>query len=201
MTAARADLLAAEEEARSTVAPRGRCGPVRGAKTPRTRVSRWPRRATRPPRRATTTLRWPPRATLAIATAEAVPWWTRVDGNRRATAAAAEAYLGSWRRGAWAGGLGAAGGARGAAAARDRTPAVYKSRWVERLLAEGMRAKERYDSLVASGVRGAAAQRAFGVMCRALRKTEKGRRRLAACMDAAAARASPRQLESEFRRR
>ena len=119
---------------------------------------------------------------------------------RRATAAATEAYV----RELVERGLGEEDSelleARAAAAAaRDRTPAVYHRRRVERLLAEGMEAKEKYDSLVARGVRGAAAERAFGVMCRALRRTENGRRRLAACMDAAAARASPRQLESEFR--
>ena len=62
-----------------------------------------------------------------------------------------------------------------------------------------MRAKERYDSLVARGVRGAEVERAFGAMCQPCA----GRRRvdalLAACVDAATHASSPRQLESEFR--
>ena len=139
-------------------------------------------------------------AELTAARRDALSDQQRFRRDRRATAAAADALVRELEER----GLGEEDSelleARAAAAAaRDRTPAVYHRRRVERLLAEGMEAKEKYDSLVARGVRGAAAERAFGVMCRALRRTEKGRRRLAACMDAAAARASPRQLESEFR--
>ncbi|CAH0379701.1 unnamed protein product, partial [Pelagomonas calceolata] len=139
-------------------------------------------------------------ATLAIATAEAVPRQTRVYRERRATAAAADALV----RELEARGLGEEdsellGARAAAAAARGRTQAVCRRRRVERLLAEGMRAKEKYDSLVARGVRGAAAERAFGAMCQTLRKTAKGARRLASLVDAATTHASPRQLESEYR--